>query len=63
MQEQFVAIGQALFGERGPVTRKDLAEVVAEARERGIDGVPTTRQRFTDGGWELIDPRDGRNRR
>jgi hypothetical protein len=63
LQEQFVEIGHALFGERGPMTRKDLAEVIAEARERGIDGAPITRQRFTDGAWELLDPRDGRNRR
>lgn len=62
-QEQFVAVGHELFGERGPVTREDLAQVMAEARLREIEGVPITRQRFTDGAWELLDPRDGRNRR
>jgi hypothetical protein len=62
-QEQFVELGHELFGERGPVTREDLAQVIAEARLRGIEGVPITRQRFTDGAWELIDPRDGGSRR
>ena len=56
-QAKLASISEELFGERGPVNRGELDQLIAEARKRGIDGPNAARVLLRhDGTYELVRP-------
>jgi transcriptional regulator with XRE-family HTH domain len=56
-QSHLAAIGTELFGERGPATRGEVDQVMAEARRRGIEGPPRAAVLLgLDGAYDLVRP-------
>ena len=56
-QEKLAPVSEELFGERGPVNRGQLDQLIAEARKRGIEGPNAARVLLRhDGTYELVRP-------
>lgn len=56
-QAKLAPISEELFGERGPVNRGQLDQLIAEARKRGIEGPNAARVLLRhDGTYELVRP-------
>jgi hypothetical protein len=56
-QAKLAPISEELFGERGPVNRGQLDQLIAEARKRGIEGPSAARVLLRhDGTYELVRP-------
>ena len=56
-QAKLAPISEELFGERGPMNRGELDQLIAEARKRGIEGPSAARVLLRhDGTYELVRP-------